>query len=501
MRVTACTHREVAAGMPLAEAQGMLGESARYVRHDPAEDAAALREAAAWCARFSPLVGVEGTDSLLLDVTGCAHLFGGERELLREVMEECRMRGFEVRAALADTVGLAWGVARCGGSAAEIVPPGETGVLAALPVEALRLPEGVVATLHELDLRRVGQLLGVGRALLPSRFGKEVVDRLDQALGERSEEIVAVLPPQSVEAGMAFEHPTGDRRGLEEVLRRLVAEVRDQVARRGEGIQQLRVELGCGRERERERVEFVVGTVAPCAAEEHLAELVLTQFERVSLPEEVQRVRMSVTAAASLAAWQPQLFEGADHAGEEREWTRLLDRLSNRLGKERVVQAQLRADAQPELAVEWEPVVKVRGENGSRGTVSPLLPHTSRRAGGRRFSGGQVGHANPSPPTPLPASNFHPVEDCRAGRGETVCPLRLLGEPERVRVEWPVRVVRGRRVLGIVRYWGPERIETGWWRGEYVRRDYYRVETESGERFWLYRRVREGDWFLHGEFD
>jgi protein ImuB len=181
-------------------------------------------------------------------------------------------------------------------------------------------------------------------------------------------------------------------------------------------------------------------------------------------------VRVSVLSAARLPVRQQELF--ADERRDRRQLALLADRLSNRLQREAVSRAVLVSDAQPEYAYRYEPLTG----NG--------VHHFSKKKATRRASPRLAGHALQRPwPRPLRLQSAEPLEALAAPKG-------MLAQFD----------YRGRR-RRVLRRWGPERIQTGWWRGRPIGRDYYRVETESGDRFWVFRRLRDGQWFLHGVFD
>ena len=506
--VTCCSRaaarRGIVPGMRLAEAEGLSGGSRssgrlQFVPHDFEADARGLEQLAEWGERFSPVVGIEPPDSLLLDVTGCGHLFGNEQGLVQQALRGLRARGYAPRLALADTIGLAWGVAHYGTRWSEIVAEGDRKALRPLPVEALRLSENVTAALHDLELRRVEQLLALPRSSLPSRFGPEVLQRLDQAWGDVAELIVPFRPPEPIEASWMFPHPTQDRRALEAAIEQLLRQVVERVAVRHEGIQRLEIRFDCGAQ---PAVTVTIVTVRPAIDISHLMELVLTQLEQTPLSVEVHGVRLRAADVSPLDLVQRELLQGGVGAAQHRDVLHLVDRLSNRLGNDAVVRPRLVPDAQPERAFRREPLL-----DGRRSPDRPL-----------------PGNSRPSRPTlgttTTPHSRGRAVRARRVGqdRGASDAarvlapaarPLRLFAEPEAIEVVSlapdgpPLRFTGGGRTQQVARSWGPERIETGWWRGAYVRRDYYRVETAEGQRFWLFRRIREGgeDWFLHGEFE
>ena len=471
-----------------------------FVCHQPGDDMQALQELAVRCQRFSPVVGIEGPDSLLLDLTGCAHLFGGEFELSRQVQRSFGRRGFFIRTAIADTMGAAWAVAHFGQHQTEIIPAGQTeSILRPLPVGALRLAAAVIETLAALDVRRIEQLLSLPRASLPSRFGPEVIRRLDQALGEVSELITPIRPPEPVVANRDFEHPTGDHRTLEVALQQLIEQIVDSLVQRQQGVQRLDVGLKiAGEKRENFGLQisdcgvsaksdsrksairdpqsticprFTIDFLRPCQSLPHVMELVLSQLERVVLTEKVAGLQVQAVATALLESRQTQLFAAEDDPAAQRELEQLVDRMSNRLGKDRVVHPRLCPDAQPEFANRWEPLLDENERIDDRGW---------------KMSDNNIG-------LPIIAPPARPLCLQREPQVVEMTSLAPDGPPSRFHWKQPLYIV--------ARHWGPERIETGWYRGRHVRRDYYRVETECGLRFWLFWRIGRADWFLHGEFD
>src|SRR5690349_17710028 len=170
-------------GISLADARA-LEPSVRPVEADPGADAGALDGLAEWCGRYTPWVGVDAPDGVFLDITGCAHLFGSESALLGDVVGRLEGFGYRVRAAVADTPGAAWAVARYGGAAGRgaVVPPGGgRQALAGVPVEGLRLPGETAAGLRRLGMRRIGDLYALPRVGVTARFGSVVTRRLDLA--------------------------------------------------------------------------------------------------------------------------------------------------------------------------------------------------------------------------------------------------------------------------------------------------------------------------------
>jgi protein ImuB len=478
--------------MLLAEAKALLerktsSAAAHFEPSAPAADLAALRKLARWCRRFSPSVGLEeGPEpaSLLLDITGCAHLFGGEPAQARHVLRDFQRRGLTVRVAIADTLGAAWAVAHYGfppaASGARIVPPGQQAErLQALPVAALRLPEHLVHTLHELDLRQISQLQAVPRASLAARFGPLIRQRLDQALGRAAELLTAERPAEPLQCGWSGDDPLTNRWAIGLVLEQLLQQLLEQVSAQRRGVQQLLCRLSGPQQ---EAAQFSVGLVRPSASPRHVLELLQLQWERLALPAEITAITLDAAVTAALACRQTEIFADAAARDNRPELETLIERLSSRLGREAVLAPRLAADAQPEYAVRYEAWV---GRPRASGT--DRSPITERRR--------TVRHA------PLVARLSFPEWELPLFR-----PPRLRSEPIPIEVTPlspegpPGRVCWQNRTHTITRSWGPERIETGWWRHQFLRRDYYRVELHTGQHFWLFRRVGQGDWFLQGEF-
>jgi protein ImuB len=455
---------------------------------DPLADLRALESLAEWSARFSPIVGLENSttpESLLLDVTGLAHLFGGEASLAERIVHDFARRGLTVRLSVADTIGAAWAMAHSAfsiqhsafsiqhsafstqHSAFVLVPPGEVlPALRPLPVAALRLPAETVGLLRQLGIDRIGQLEALPREELSSRFGPELLRRWDQAIGRLAEPVPMHGQPPQFEADCSLEHPTIRRETIDAVLEQLIGHLAQMLLELGRGAMRLECRLACisaGPART-EPVQLSVGLFRPTAAAGHLCSLVQMQLERLRLPGPLAGVHVSAVATAPLSEEQQALFSLGDGLSQQhdRYLAELVERLSSRLGHRSVLRVRLVADAQPELAWRYDPLI----ENARR-----------------RSSPKQV------------ATELRPR------------PLRLLRRPMALHVTSlipdgpPARFQFCGRDQRIAQHWGPERIETGWWRNRTVGRDYYHVETTTGHRYWLFRRLRDGRWFLHGTFE
>jgi protein ImuB len=485
--------------MPLAEASALASHassesSVQILPHDPEADLAALARLAERCERFSPLVGwktVEGgvssqrgqksevggqgvfygPDCLFLDITGIGVLFDGEESLAREAISDLARLGHEARAGVADTIGAAWVVARdpvLGTQylvlSAEQSTPFRTphSALRTLPIDALRLPPETVDLLGHLGVVQIEQLLALPRTSLRARFGEQLTLRINQLLGAAQETIVAHRPPPQFADEWILEYPAEQREAIEQIVRKLLRRVARALADRREGAVQLSCRLDCAPGRP---AFLEVGLFRPSADPEHFWDLVRMQLEQVSLPGPVGRVTVEARLTAPLENRQGELFVGGEHAAS-RQLALLIDRASSRLGQEAVLRPKLTADPLPERAVKYVSGVRVR-RPGARGQGPGVrnFPHSALERPLTLYS----------PPLALEVISLAPDGP-------------------------PVRFNLHEQVHHVAHSWGPERIEAGWWRGSSVRRDYWRVETATGQRFWLFRHLTDGKWHLHGEF-
>ena len=499
----------LAPGLPLADARAILPDL-KTAEEDPAADARALARLAEWCGRYTPWVAVDpaaavgGEGGLLLDVTGCAHLFGGEAALLADLLARLRGFGYEARAALAETPGAAWALARFVADKRPVVlPPGDLqAALAPLPPSALRLPPERCELLARLGLTRIGDLYRLPAAALAPRFGEGLARRLDQALGKTPEPIspLAEVPPFLARRVLA--EPIMTAEAIAEGLTRLLAGLCAQLEAAQAGARRLALRLY--------RVDgsvqgLALGTSRPSRDPAHLLRLFAGHLERIDPRFGIDALALAAPESEPLSALQLALGPlDSPGNGPVNGWANgwangttkpgagslaeLIDRLNGRLGP------------------------------GSVTVPAPCESHLPERA------------VRPADPFAAPAESNPPENDAwQAWRGTGAGgessrpsrPLRLLPWPEPVEAiamlpDHPPAQFRWRRLRHrVARAEGPERITPEWWRVgdaepktdtssdgardlETAPRDYFRVEDEDGRRFWLYRRGE--DWFLHGFF-
>ncbi len=463
--------------MRLADARAMLPEL-RVRPLAAAADRAALDRLAAWCERYSPWVAPDGEDAIRLDVTGVAHLFGGEAALARDLEARLADFGLTARVAIADTPGAAWALARHGPASARLAPPGALRAsLASLPVAALRLPAATVEDLLHLGLARIEPLTQMPSAALATRFGPALAARLDRVLGRVAEPISPERPPPRLLRRLVFAEPIGTPGDIAQAAGRLAEALSADLAREGLGARRLEFSLylaSGGIER------VAVGCARPSRDPAHLRRLLEARLGGLAAGFGADVITLAATATEALAAHQldfHRLAPADDSAApappldRDPELGLLIDRLGNRLGLANITRPAPRESHLPERAVR---------------IVAPLSPP---RGGG--------------------------------WDAEWARPVRLLPAPEPVEVvaevpDGPPASFRWRgQGYRIARADGPERIAPEWWRpagrgGRGGRtRDYYRLEDETGARFWVYRDGLHGRaesaaspprWYLHGFF-
>jgi protein ImuB len=454
-------------GMPLADARAMY-PALPVADADPHADRRMLEAIADWCDRYTPLVGLDPPDGLVLDVTGCAHLFGGEAAMARDLVVRLARQGFAVRAAVADTVGAAWAVARYG---AQIIVPrdGAEVALLPLPLAALRLDAETVAALAALGLKRVADIRTRPRAPLAARFGEMLVRRLDQVLGREEEPITPRLPLPAAMAERRFPEPIALEADVLGTIEQLARELSRVLERRGEGARLIQTALF--------RTDGVVhrleiGTGAPLRDPARVRRLFEDRLATLGDACDPGFGYDMVRLAALMTERTDPAQTGFAASDDAEELAHLIDRLGARFGLRRVTRLVPQDTHIPEYAVAAVPAHAV---------TSALAKAAS------------------------------PEQDSLA----PIRPLRLLERPEPVEAvaevpDGPPVHFRWRHVLHrVARAEGPERIAMEWWRderGNRLTRDYFRVEDRTGMRAWLYREglydreIPQPRWYLHGLF-
>lgn len=447
-------------GMVATQARALVGNLVVH-DHDPQGDAEALDQLALWALRrYAPIVAADPPDGLIIDATGATHRHGGDEGFLADLIDKAAAVGLNARAALSDTWGSAHALARHMARPTLVASEPGGRMISALPTSALRITPEMVAALSKMGLDTIGELAARPRAPLALRFGPELTRRLDQASGQTAEPIVPVEAPELIQVRQVFAEPIGAPETLARYTLKLVEALCQTLEVRGLGALKLDLRF----HRVDNRIEAIrVGTARPVRDIRRLTRLLCDKLETIDPGLGVELMVLTAPVAEALdcrpVATDLTVAARADVAD-------LVDVLANRFGARRLYRL---APAQSD--------VPERSFRKLAPTSAPLAEAWARRW--------------PRPSRLLP----HP---------EAIDTVALLPDQPPVSFTW--RGVRRR----VKRADGPERIFGEWWRrdGELdAVRDYFQLEDEAGERFWVFRRgdgeqISTGDlsWYLHGLF-
>jgi len=479
-------------GMALSDARAI--HPALTVRpHDPDGDAHTLKRLAEWCVRYTPWAAPDPESlGVWLDITGCAHLIGGEDALARDLTTRLETAGYHVRLAIADTPGAAWAAARylATGARPAILPVGDVDDLDPLPTRALRLADDLLSDLDRLGLRTVGDVRRMPRAALQRRFGPSLALRLDQLNGDAGEPISPLRPVPELRSRLAFAEPIGLRDDIDEALTRLLDDLEARLEAQSQGVRRLAL-TAFRADGTTQRI--IVGTSRPVRDPRALQRLFRDKLDGIEPGYGIDLMMLDVLASGVLIPkQQPILSKAASPSSgmsdpqrpiadrgtcQHEDIAPLVDRLANRLGPGNVNRFEMIESHVPERAYrEQSLVADVPGRALPRRVVPEAIPMRAVR------------------------------------------PLRLLPVPVLIDVIAPVPdhpplMFRWQRRAHRIRHAvGPERIGPEWWREDMALdaagrepRDYYTLEDEDGLRFWVYREGiyrpdRAPRWLLHGYF-
>ncbi|MBU3028997.1 Y-family DNA polymerase [Paracoccus marinaquae] len=434
--------------------RGMAFSDARAFCPDlqsrPAEPKADLRFLMGlrrWATRYCPWVGVEGDDGLVMDITGSAHLAGGEAAMLGDLRQRLGRIGLTARIGLGDTRGAAWALARHGEGVA--APGAALAALGPLPVAALRLDAELVTALQRLGLRTVGQLADTARAPLARRFGPGLLMRLDQALGAQPEQISPRSEPPHYGVRISLPDPIGLQADVMAGTERLLIRLCDRLKQHEAGARILCLTLRrVDQQAQHVELRLARGSRDPA----RILPLFTRGIGEVDAGYGIDQLRLEATQVESLPS------EQISHAGPDRRdrLDDLITRIGTRIGLENILR------------------------------VLPADSHIPER--GFIIAPAAYSRPEPFPPSPRPR------------------PLIMFPpEPITATGPRPPQQFRWRRMrLTTMRATGPERIAPEWWLDDENwrsgARDYWRVETTQGRRLWLFHTPQNPGWFVQGEF-
>lgn len=471
---------------------------AEFVPWNPDAQRQALRDIAEKFRQFAPIIAVDTTpmpDCLLLDVTGCGVLFGGEVPLAEQLLKTTREAKLEARLAISESVASAWAFTHPVGhllheqpvprrkipqGAADwdlpliVIPPGQAETwLADLPVASGRLPLDDIQLLRRLGIVTLQQLFHLPQDDLPSRISDEGRLRLRQLKGHDDELLDALPEANPVQSIWVSEFGVQGKDHIKRVFQVLVEDVVRQLLVRNIGA----IKATCNLKTEAGEILTVeANVVRPVQSEKDLLEILNLKLETLRLRDTVMTAKMVLATAPLLIRRQKDLFSSEQQAQPEEELTTMINRLSSRLSANAVLTAQETSSPVPEQSIQLNPIVIV-GDKIRTGKTSASIPERL----------------------------VDPESTTVTGQQTTSMPIRLLpfAVPIASETEQPLKngfVWDGSRyrILSVV---GPDRIQSRWWDEEAVHRDYYRVTTSAGSILWIFQDLTNRSWYLHGVFD
>ncbi|MGA9794930.1 MAG: DNA polymerase Y family protein [Rhizomicrobium sp.] len=457
-------------GQPLANARAMLPE-VKAMAANESGDHALLNRIADWSERFTPFVALDPPRALLLDVTGCTHLFGGERKLLDRILAALRKQDFAVRGALAGTAMCARACSRYRDGL--VVPQGEEDkAIAKLPIDALYLDAVTTHAFRRAGLKTIGQVADRGRAELTARFGAAMVFTLEHALGKAERPITPRAPLPDYSAERNFAEPVATEAVIHDTLISLAQTLCEALESRSEGARRLEAAFF--------RADGAVNRIAietgsPTRDAGIVGRLFREKLDALADPLDpgfgFDLIRL---AASHTQRCEAQAADFSADLNEEREIRFLVDRLAARFGPHRILAFHPNDTHIPEAAGLALPAQEMRGEKTTWHKIRQ--PHRAPRRPLRMFA------------KPEPASY-----------------LKEVSHPSSLRLRWR------QTTQPVIHMEGPERIAMEWWRhvAPEPTRDYFRVETRDGRRFWSYcngvfdrdlKLVQLPHWLIHGTF-
>lgn len=441
-------------GMPLADARAIFPDL-EVLDDKPDLPDKLLNRIAEWCIRFTPIVGINPPDGLLFDASGCPHLWGGEEAYLADVVKKLQNRGYDVRVAIADTIGLAWGMARFGKASLVVTEGKNLEALLSLPPKALRLEAETIERLHKLGLHQIRQFINMPRPSLRRRFGTQFISQLDKALGYEIEMIVSVQPVEPYQERLTCIESIVTLTGIEIALKELLKKLCLCLVNEEKGLRT--VQFKCYRVDG--KVEQInIETNRPAYSVEHLFKLFELKLSSIEPDLGIELFVLEATKVENYLPKQKRLWEVSGGLEDER-LGELIDKLSVKFGKE---------------------------------NINRYVPDEHY----------------------WPERSFKPASSLQEKLTTSWCdnklrPLQVLRRPETIDVaapipDYPPMLFRYKgKVHKIVKADGPERIEQEWWIQQGQHRDYYYVEDEEGHRYWIFRLGHYDQtyqWFIHGFF-
>jgi len=442
--------------IPLADARALVSDLEVF-DDKPGRDLKLLKAIGEWCVRYTPIVSVDHTDGIFLDISGCAHLWGDESTYLQEITSKLQSKGYHVRAAIADTIGTAWAICRFGKSALIVKSGEEPKALFNLPPAALRLEPTILARFNKLGLHQISSFIGMPRSVLRRRFGEVLLLRLAQALGQEEEVLMPIqlIPPY--QERLPCLEPIRTVTGIEIAIKNLLQNLCTRLQGEGKGLRTAC--LKCFRV-DGKIVQVEIGTNSPSHHVSHLFKLFELKISQIAPGLGIELFLMEAAKVEEVSPIQEALW--ANNPGlDDQEVAELLDRLSIKIGT---------------------------------GSINRYLPDEHYW-----------------PERSIRTATTIAEQPTIGWQADRPRPTQLLKTPEPIEVtapipDYPPMLFRYKgNVHHVKKADGPERIEREWWLDAGEHRDYYQVEDQHGQRYWIFRSGhyagdKSNHWFIHGYF-
>jgi len=416
-----------------------------------------LRSFANYCIRFSPSISIDAPDGIVIDASGCSHLWGGDERYVETIIKRINGFGYQVKAAMADTIGSAWAVSRFERDKLVVENRQQEKALLHLPASALRLEEATVELLEKLGLKQVSSFIHMPRQALLRRFGNKLLQRLNQALGYEDELISYIHEAIPYRERLPCPELILTATGIEIALKQLLEQLCKRLRREQKGLRE--AIFTCYRI-DGNIQHLTIGTNFPSHNPTHIFKLFELKLDTIEPALGIELFVMEANKVEGLLPMQEKMWAG-DCGLHDIRFAELIDRITNRIGSNKVHRFLPDEHHWPERSVR---IVSALNE-------AVTIPWD--------------------------------IEKPR--------PIQLLSKPERIQVsapipDYPPMLFRYKgTVHTIKRADGPERIEREWWIEEGLHRDYYHVEDEKGSRYWIFRsgyymEEKQPEWFIHGFF-
>jgi protein ImuB len=449
--------QDVTVGMAAADAKAIIPDL-QVIDDMPGQPAKLLKALGEWCIRYSPLIAIDMPNGLILDISGCTHLWGSEKDYLKEIVTRLISKGYNVRGAMADTVGTAWAVARFGRIKPIIEPGQQINALLNLPPAALRLDTLTLERMQKLGFYTIKSFVGLNRSVLRRRFGDDFLLKLDQALGNEDEPLLPLQPIEPYTERLPCLEAIRTATGIEIAIKTLLEKLCYRLQGEGKG---MRTAILKGYRVDGQVIQASIGTNRATHQINHLFKLFELKIPSLEPALGIELFTMEAPKVEDVDPEQEILWS-ADSCGlEDNGLAELLDRLANKIGA---------------------------------GNIHRYLPQ-------ERYW----------PEQSIKLAQSLKEKPTTAWRTDRPRPSLLLSRPERIEAAFltpdnpPMWFIYKGERHNIKRADDAERIEREWWLDEGPHRDYYAVEDEQGRRYWLFRSGHYDDankpqWYLHGFF-